>query len=107
MSKKFKIKKGDKVMVITGRDKGKKGEVLRVVRSDDRVVVQGVNIVKRHQRPTASTPGGIVEQEAPLHISNVAHIDPKSDQPTRVGFRMEEGGRKVRVSKRSGEVIDI
>lgn len=107
MSKKFKIKKGDKVMVITGRDKGKKGEVLRVVRSDDRVVVQGVNIVKRHQRPTASTPGGIVEQEAPLHISNVAHIDPKSDQPTRVGFRVEEGGRKVRVSKRSGEVIDI
>ena len=107
MSKKFKIKKGDKVTVITGRDKGKKGEVLRVVREDDRVVVQGVNIVKRHQRPTASTPGGIVEQEAPLHISNVAHIDPKSDQPTRVGFRMEEGGRKVRVAKRSGEVIDI
>ncbi len=107
MSKKFKIKKGDKVTVITGRDKGKKGEVLRVVREDDRVVVQGVNIVKRHTRPTASTPGGIVEQEAPLHISNVAHIDPKSDQPTRVGFRMEEGGRKVRVSKRSGEVIDI
>ncbi|WP_322097217.1 50S ribosomal protein L24 [Pelagibius sp. Alg239-R121] len=107
MSKKFKIKKGDKVTVITGRDKGKKGEVLRVVREDDRVVVQGVNIVKRHTRPTASTPGGIVEQEAPLHISNVAHIDPKSDQPTRVGFRVEEGGRKVRVSKRSGEVIDI
>ncbi|TQV83727.1 50S ribosomal protein L24 [Denitrobaculum tricleocarpae] len=107
MSKKFKIKKGDKVTVITGRDKGKKGEVLRVVRDDDRVVVQGVNIVKRHTRPTASTPGGIVEQEAPLHISNVAHIDPKSDQPTRVGFRVEEGGRKVRVSKRSGEAIDI
>ncbi len=107
MSKKFKIKKGDKVTVITGRDKGKKGEVLRVVREDDRVVVQGVNIVKRHTRPTASTPGGIVEQEAPLHISNVAHIDPKSDQPTRVGFRVEEGGRKVRVSKRSGEAIDI
>ncbi len=107
MTKKFKIKKGDKVTVITGRDKGKKGEVLRVVREDDRVVVQGVNIVKRHQRPTASTPGGIVEQEAPIHISNVAHIDPKSDQPTRVGFRVEEGGRKVRVAKRSGEVIDI
>lgn len=107
MSKKFKIKKGDKVTVITGRDKGKKGEVLRVVREADRVVVQGINIVKRHTRPTASTPGGIVEQEAPLHISNVAHIDPKSDQPTRVGFRMEEGGRKVRVSKRSGEAIDI
>lgn len=107
MTKKFKIKKGDKVTVITGRDKGKKGEVLRVVRENDRVVVQGVNIVKRHQRPTASTPGGIVEQEAPIHISNVAHIDPKSDQPTRVGFRVEEGGRKVRVAKRSGEVIDI
>ena len=107
MTKKFKIKKGDKVTVITSRDKGKKGEVLRVVREDDRVVVQGVNIVKRHQRPTASTPGGIVEQEAPIHISNVAHIDPKSDQPTRVGFRVEEGGRKVRVAKRSGEVIDI
>jgi large subunit ribosomal protein L24 len=107
MSKKFKIKKGDRVTVITGRDKGKKGEVLRVVREDDRVVVQGVNIVKRHTRPTASTPGGIVEQEAALHISNVAHVDPKSDLPTRVGIRVEDGGRKVRVSKRSGEVIDI
>lgn len=106
MSKKFKIKKGDQVIVTTGRDKGKKGEVLRVLRDEDRVVVQGVNVVKKHQRPTQISPGGIVEQEAPVHISNVAHVDPKSGEATRVGFRTEEGGRKVRFAKKSGEAVD-
>jgi large subunit ribosomal protein L24 len=107
MAKKFKIRKGDRVAVITGRDKGKAGEVLRVLRTEDRVLVQGVNMVKRHQGPTQTSAGGIIEKEAPLHISNVALIDPKSDRPTRVGVRFEEGGRKVRIAKRSGEAIDL
>jgi large subunit ribosomal protein L24 len=106
MSAKFKIKKGDKVVVITGRDKGKSGEVLRVLREDNRVVVQGVNMVKRHTKQQPGNPGGIVEKEAAIHVSNVAHIDPKSDKPTRVGYKVLEDGRKVRVARRSGEVID-
>jgi large subunit ribosomal protein L24 len=106
MARKFKIKKGDEVVVLTGRDKGKSGEVLAVRRSEDRVVVRGVNIVKRHQRPSQTQPGGIVDKEAPIHISNVAHIDPKEKKPTRIGFKFLEGGRKVRFAKRSGEVID-
>ena len=107
MAKTFKIKKGDRVTVITGRDKGKKGEVLRVLRKDRRVLVQGVNMVKRHQSPTQMSSGGIIEKEAPVHISNVALIDPKSDRPTRVGYRLEAGDRKVRVARRSGELIDL
>ncbi len=107
MAKKFKIKKGDKVIVVTGRDKGKTGEVMRVLRSDDRVLVQGVNIVKRHNRPTQVSPGGILEKEAPIHISNVAHVDPKEDKPTRVGLRIDDAGRKIRFAKRSGEAIDV
>ncbi|HEX9791390.1 MAG TPA: 50S ribosomal protein L24 [Kiloniellales bacterium] len=107
MAKKFKIRKGDKVTVITGRDKGKTGEVLRVLRKDSRVLVQGVNVVKRHTRPAQTSPGGIVEKEASLHISNIAHVDPKSDRPTRVGIRIEKGGRKVRFAKRSGEALDL
>ncbi len=103
---KLKIKKGDKVVVITGKDKGKTGEVLRVVPADGRVIVQGVNIVKRHTRPAMGNPGGIVEKEGTIHISNVAHIDPKSDKPTRVGFKTLEGGRKVRIARRSGETLD-
>ena len=103
---KLKIKKGDKVVVIAGRDKGKTGEVLRVVPADSRVVGQGVNVVKRHTRPAMGNPGGIVEKEGAIHVSNVAHIDPKSDKPTRVGYKELEGGRKVRVAKRSGEVLD-
>ena len=95
---KLKIKKGDKVVVIAGKDKGKTGEVLRVL-------VQGVNMVKRHTRPAMGQPGGIVEKEAMLHISNVAHIDPKSDKPTRVGFKTLDG-RKVRFARKSGEVLD-
>ena len=107
MASKFKIKKGDKVVVTTGRDKGKEGEVLRVLREDARVLVQGVNMVKRHTAPTQASPGGIVEKEAPLHISNVAHIDPKSKAPTRVGFKLDKDGNKVRIAKRSGEAIDF
>ena len=107
MAKTFKIKKGDQVTVIAGRDKGKKGDVLRVLRKENRVLVQGVNMVKRHQGATQTSAGGITEKEATLHISNVALIDPKSDRPTRVGYRLETGGRKVRVAKRSGEAIDL
>jgi large subunit ribosomal protein L24 len=106
MAAKFKIKKGDKVVVITGRDKGKSGEVLRVLRDEDRVLVQGVNMVKRHTRQSAGQSGGIVEKEAAIHISNVAHIDPKSSKPTRVGYKMLGDGRKVRFARRSGEVLD-
>ncbi len=104
---KFKIKKGDKVTVITGRDKGKTGEVLRIDTKKSRVLVQGVNMIKRHQGPSQTNPGGIIEKEASLHVSNVAHIDPKSDRPTRIGYRVDDGDRKVRYAKRSGELIDI
>jgi large subunit ribosomal protein L24 len=107
MATKLKIKKGDKVVVITGRDKGKQGEVLRVLRADNRVVVQGVHVVKRHTRQSAGNPGGIVEKESTIHVSNVAHVDPKSGKPTRVGFKMLDDGRKVRFARRSGENIDL
>ena len=106
MAEKFKIKRGDKVVVRTGKDKGKSGEVLRVLRQEDQVLVQGVNMVKRHQRPSQVAPGGIIEKEAPLHISNVALADPKTDLPTRVGHRFDDSGRKLRYAKRSGEPID-
>jgi large subunit ribosomal protein L24 len=101
-----KIKKGDRVVVITGRDKGKRGEVVRVMPGAERVVVSGVNVVKRHTRPTPASAGGIVEKEAAIHVSNVAHIDPKTDKPTRVGFKTLEDGRKIRVARPSGEAID-
>ena len=101
-----KIKKGDKVVVLTGRDKGKEGEVIEVRPAEDRVVVRGVNVVKRHQRPSMTDQGGIVEKEAPVAVSNVAHLDPKDNKPTRVGFKKLDDGRKVRFAKRSGEVID-
>ena len=106
MAKKMKIKKGDKVVVITGRDRGKNGEVLQVLPKEDRVLVQGVNMVQRHTKPSQTAAGGIVEKEAPIHISNVAHIDPKTDKPTRVGYRTTDDGRKLRYAKRSGEPID-
>jgi large subunit ribosomal protein L24 len=102
-----RIKKGDNVVVLAGRDKGKKGSVLRVVAAGGRAVVQGVNMVKRHTRPRPGEPGGIVEKEAPIHISNLAHVDPKSGGPTRIGFRILGDGRKVRFAKKSGEVIDL
>jgi large subunit ribosomal protein L24 len=103
---KFKIKKGDKVIVLTGRDKGKSGEVLRVVRAENRVVVQGINMMKRHTAQRPGEPGGIVEREAAIHISNVAHVDPKSQQATRIGYRFLDDGRKVRFARRSGEILD-
>lgn len=101
-----KFKKGDKVVVLTGRDKGKTGDILKALPQEGRVIVQGVNVVKRHQRPTAVAAGGIVEKEAPIHVSNVAIVDPKDKVATRVGFRTLENGDKVRFAKRSGEVID-
>lgn len=102
-----RIRKGDKVVVLSGKDAGKQGEVLRVVPESDRVVVSGVNMIKRHQRASQTNPGGIREREAAIHVSNVAHVDPKTDQPTRVGFKTLDDGRKVRFAKRSGEVIDV
>jgi large subunit ribosomal protein L24 len=104
---KMKVRKGDNVIVLTGKDKGKKGEVLRVWPKKKRVLVQRVNMVKRHMRASTAQSGGIVEKEASIHVSNVALIDPKSDKPTRVGFKLLDGSRKVRVARRSGEVIDI
>jgi large subunit ribosomal protein L24 len=103
---KLKVKKGDNVVVITGRDKGKQGEVLRVLPTESRLVVQGVHVARRHTRQRMGDPGGIVEKELTIHISNVAHIDPASSKPTRVGYKFLEDGRKVRVARRSGEVID-
>ena len=103
---KLKIKKGDKVVVITGRDKGKSGEVKKVFRAENRVVVDGINMVKRHTSPSAGNAGGIVEKEASIHVSNVAYVDPKTDKPTRVGYKTLEDGRKARFAKRSGEIID-
>ena len=105
MATKLKIKKGDKVVVITGRDKGKTGEVLKVLREENRLIVQGVHMVKRHQRQTMQVQGGIIEKEASIHVSNVAHIDPKTQKPTRIGYRMD-GERKIRVARASGEAID-
>jgi large subunit ribosomal protein L24 len=102
---KMKIRKGDNVVVITGRDKGKSGSVLRVFPTENRVLVQGVNMVKRHTRPRPGQSGGIVEKENPIHASNVALADPKDNKPTRVGFKTVDG-RKLRVARRSGEMID-
>ncbi len=101
-----RVKKGDKVVVVSGRDKGKTGEVLRVMPKELRAIVQGVNVVKRHTRQTMQQQGGIVEKEASIHLSNVMHVDPKDDKPTRVGVKRLDDGRMVRFAKRSGEVID-
>ncbi len=103
---KMKIKKGDNVVVITGRDKGKEGEVLRVFPAEQRLIVQGVHVARRHTKPRMGDPGGIVDKELTIHVSNVAHIDPQSGKPTRVGYGRLDDGRKVRVARRSGEVID-
>lgn len=101
-----KIKKGDKVVVLSGKDKGRTGEVIRVMPKEERAVVRGVNIALRHQKQTASEEGGIVRKEAPIHLSNLALQDPQSGKPTRVGFKILDDGRKVRFAKRSGETID-
>ena len=106
MATKLKVKKGDRVIVLTGRDKGKTGEIVKVVPKELRVVVQGVNLVKRHRRPTQTSAGGIEEIEASIHVSNVAHVDPKTREATRVGYKTLEDGRKVRFAKKSGEIID-
>ena len=103
---KLKIKKGDNVVVISGRDKGRTGEVLRVFPDEGRLIVQGVHVAKRHTRPRMGEPGGIVEKELTIHISNVAHVDPQSRKPTRIGYKILDDGRKVRFARRSGEIID-
>ncbi|MBN9039096.1 MAG: 50S ribosomal protein L24 [Rhizobiales bacterium] len=100
-----KIRKGDKVVVLAGKDKGRTGEVLRVMPKEDRALVRGINIVVRHQRQTQSQEGGLIRKEAPIHLSNLAVADPKDGKPTRVGFKVE-GDKKVRVAKRSGETIN-
>lgn len=100
-----KIRKGDKVVVLTGKDKGRTGEVVQVMPKEDRAVVRGVNMVKRHQRQTQNQEAGIITKEASIHLSNIAIADPKDGKPTRVGFKID-GDKKVRVAKRSGEVID-
>ncbi|MBT4879723.1 MAG: 50S ribosomal protein L24 [Alphaproteobacteria bacterium] len=100
------VRKGDEVVVLSGKSRGKTGEILRVLREKNRIVVQGVNMVKRHMRPSMGNPGGIIEKEATIHVSNVAHVDPTSKKPTRIGSKVLEDGRKVRYAKRSGEVID-
>jgi len=103
--KKFKIKTGDQVVVLAGKDKGAKGKVIKIIKDKDRVIVEGVNMIKKHVKPSTENPqGGIVEKEAPLHISNLAVVDPKTGEATRVGYEIKDG-KKVRVSKKSGEVI--
>jgi len=101
-----KIKKGDKIVVLAGRDKGRNGEVLRVIPAEERAIVRGVNMVKRHQRQSANQEGGIISKEATIHLSNLAIADPKDGKASRVGFKVLDDGRKVRVAKRSGDLID-
>jgi len=104
---KLHVKKDDTVIVITGKDKGKKGRVIAAYPRENRVLVEGVNMVKRHTRPSQANPqGGIIEREAPIHVSNVMHIDPKSGEPTRIGYKILDNGKKVRIAKKSGQEID-
>ncbi|MFN7710125.1 MAG: 50S ribosomal protein L24 [Holosporales bacterium] len=106
MAAHFHVRRGDKVVVTTGKDKGATGEILSVLRAENKVVVKGVNIKKRHTKPSMASAGGIVEKEGAIHISNVLHADPKDGKPTRVGVKVLEDGRKVRYAKRSGEMLD-
>ncbi|MFZ0841794.1 MAG: 50S ribosomal protein L24 [Xanthobacteraceae bacterium] len=101
-----KIKKGDKVVVLTGRDRGRTGEVIEVRPTEGRALVRGVNLVKRHQKQSAQQDGGIISKEAPIDLSNIAYADPKDGKPTRIGFKVLTDGKKVRVAKRSGAEID-
>jgi large subunit ribosomal protein L24 len=101
-----KIRKGDKVVVLAGKDKGRTGEVLSVQPKDDKAIVRGVNLIRRHQKQSQTQEGGIISKEAAIQLSNLAIADPKDGKPTRVGFRFEKDGKKVRVAKRSGEVIN-
>jgi large subunit ribosomal protein L24 len=106
MANKLKIRKGDRVKVIAGRSRGKIGDVLRVLAAEQRVVVSGVNVIKRHTKPGRTEQGGIIEREAAIHVSNVALLDPTTDKPTKIGFKFLEDGRKVRFARGSGETID-
>lgn len=101
-----KFKKDDRVVVIAGRDKGRSGKILKMLPDEDRAIVAGVNVVKRHQKQSQTQQGGIISKEAPVHVSNLMHEDPVDGKPTRVGFKFLSDGRKVRFAKRSGEVID-
>ena len=101
-----KIKKGDRVIVTTGRHKGKRGEVRQVIHEEGRAIVAGVNLVRRHTRQTAQTEGGIISKESTIHLSNLAILDPKTGKPTRVGFKVLDDGRKVRIARGSGDLID-
>jgi large subunit ribosomal protein L24 len=103
---KMKIKKGDKVVVISGSDRGKTGEVIKVMPAESRVIVEGVNQAKKHRRATPMSAGGIETIAQPIHVSNVAHIDPKTSKPTRIGYQISKDGTKIRVAKKSGEAID-
>ncbi len=102
---KLKIKKGDKVKVITGKSKGKVGDVLKVFPSEKKLIVSGVNLAKKHTKATQTTEGGIVQKELPIHVSNVSHIDPKTNEITKIGYKILEDGKKVRFAKKSGEII--
>ena len=102
---KLKIKKGDKVKVITGKSKGKVGDVLKVFPSDNKLIVAGVNLAKKHTKPTQVSEGGIIQKELPIHVSNVSHIDPKTNEITKIGYKILEDGKKVRFAKKSGEII--
>ena len=105
---KYKVRKGDSVIIVAGKDKGKKGEVIKVFFNDGKVLVSGVGNVKKHSKPSKiNTQGGIVDKGMPIHVSNVAHIDPKTDMTTKIGYKILENGSKVRYSKRSGELIDL
>lgn len=102
---KLKVKKGDKVQVITGKNKGKVGEIIKVFPSENRVIVSGVNLAKKHTKPSQTSEGGIVQKELPIHVSNVSHVDPKTNEITKIGYKTLEDGKKVRFAKKSGEII--
>jgi large subunit ribosomal protein L24 len=106
MSVKFKIKKGDEVIVTTGKNAGSKGSVLKIITKTSKAVVSGVNVVSKHTKASMTNAGGIVKKELPVHISNLAHIDPKTKLPTKIGYKILEDGKKVRFAKKSGEIID-
>ncbi len=105
MATKLKVKKGDEVVVIAGKEKGKKGKIVKVIPAESRVVVGGINMVKRHTKPSRTGAGGIVEKEASLHVSNVSLLDPKSGKPTRAGYKIKDDGTKVRIARKSGDAV--
>ncbi len=107
MADKFKLKKGDEVVVLAGKDRGKKGRIVQMLRADNRALVEGLNMVSRHTKPSQTEAGGIVQKEAPIHLSNLAIADPKDGSASRVGYKFLDDGRKVRYAKKSGEVIDV